>query len=164
MPKIWHNWHSHHRITCAVLSVLCLLESWHHFSSTASLLLQERNYLLLLVVPPQFAIDFSKVLLSINMLGWHCMPWATTALIHAETKSGYSGLYSEYKAANTATNFMLTLPNCRHKECQRCYYNKELNNYQVIAAAMRFKCNASLWPWQIEKQLGENNTSFQFFL
>ena len=97
------------------------------------------------------------------MLGLHCMPWATTALIHAETKSGYSGLYSEYKAANTETNFMLTLPNCSHKECQRCYYNKELNNYQVVAAAMRCKCDASLWPWQIEKQLGENNTSFQFF-
>ena len=29
---------------------------------------------------------------------------------------------------------------------------------------MRCKCNASLQPWLIEKQLGKNSTSFQFFL
>ena len=57
-------------------------------------------------------------LFGVNMLGGHCMPWAT-ALIPAETESEHT--YTEvYKAS------LLTLPSCGGQECKSCSYIKEL--------------------------------------
>ena len=49
---------------------------------------------------------FDRLSFGVNMLGGHCIPWAT-ALIQAETELEHS--YSEvYKAANAATERIVT--------------------------------------------------------
>ena len=102
---------------------------------------------------------FNRLSFGVNMLGGHCMPWAT-ALIPAETESEHS--YSEvYKAANAATKRILSLPNCGRKECQTCSYIKELNDNQLVTAVMRCECDEN--PWRIDKPLGDNNAGFQNF-
>ena len=85
---------------------------------------------------------FNRLSFGVNMLGGHCMPWAT-ALIPAETELEHS--YSELcKASNAATKRILTLPNYGCKDCQTCSYIKELNDNQLVSSKLLLpSCDAN---------------------
>ena len=96
---------------------------------------------------------------TVNMLGGHCMPWAT-ALIPAETESEHT--YMEvFKAAHLATKRILTLRSCWCQECKSCTSIKELTENQVVDAMLRGTQYTTLNQLPIDKPLGDN--CFQFF-
>ena len=92
---------------------------------------------------------FNKLSFGVNMLGGHCMPWAT-ALIPAETESEHA--YTEvYKAAHSATKRILTLPSCGRQEKVLKVPARVCN---TPCARMQYSCIChSCQQWDIQEAL-----------